>query len=154
MKKILIILFFIGLWSAFFLDRAPTEVSEAELTQPVDIDYKMAAAAGNHNTNECWFADTTLFDETITIVYPKKSPDNDIVGTWNGGTNVLSLMDPEGMELSYVAHEVSHMVDTFMEKYDVQDQHFEAYMQGLWTECVHKIMLIDKAERKGFFFAN
>jgi len=123
-----------------------TSVNVSE-TIPVTIinepDFSLVIADGDHNTNTCWFENKTLFNETVTVVYPDQSPDDDVIGRWDSNTNTMSLMQPGGLDVQTVAHEVSHMVDSFMAQQPNIDPHYEAYMQGFWTWCVYSIMIHD-----------
>lgn len=105
--------------------------------------FQAVRADGDHTSNTCWFADTSLFNATITIAYPDFNPEDKVKGRWNADTNTIELMQPTGLNVQTVAHEVSHMVDTFMEQQPTIDPHYEAYMQGFWTWCVYEIMQHD-----------
>ena len=124
-------------------------IYEIQKERPINIEeggievWKLADVVPNLNDNECTFVEGSPFKETVHIYYPEKT--DEVNGRWNEDVNVIELMQPTGLDVETVAHEVSHMVDSFMIKYNVQDPHFEAYMQGYWTECVMKIMEDDIA---------
>lgn len=73
-------------------------------------------------------------------MYPDFNPEDKVAGTWNIDHNIIELMQPDGLDIGTVAHEVSHMVDDFMAKRPDIDPHYRAYMQGFWTDCVYQIM--------------
>lgn len=109
--------------------------------------YQTAQAIPVHDLNVCQsepYGGT--FSEQIKISYPDtiKNEDGSItIGQWDSANNVLSLMQPDGLNIQTVAHEVSHLVDTLMIRYAIQDEHYEAYLQGFWTECVYEILQED-----------
>lgn len=156
MKYIVIVLSFALFLSIYTTHRdRPTvvEVEHVEVTDPVA--YNLARATGDHEENTCWFEDTALWDEKVFIVYPDESPDDDVIGTWDYDTRTIALMQPGGLDVQTVAHEVSHMVDDFMAQLPGVDPHYEAYMQGYWTECVWRILQYDIEEtRSGKFRFN
>lgn len=108
--------------------------------------FGLARAGGDHNINACWFEDTTLWDETILIAYPVREEGSRTIGTWDEDVNTIFLRPNGGLNIATVSHEVSHMVDTFMEKRPNIDPHYRAYLQGYWTECVWRIVEKDIPE--------
>lgn len=45
-----------------------------------------------------------------------------------------------GSDIDTVAHEVHHMVDTMMKRYNIQDDHYAAWLQGSFTSCIWHIV--------------
>lgn len=105
--------------------------------------FQAVVADGDHDSNVCRFATNELFTEEVTILYPDYNPADKVAGRWNPASNTIELMQPNGLSVQTVAHEVSHMVDTFMAQQPNIDPHYEAYMQGFWTWCVYEIMQHD-----------
>lgn len=135
-----------GLGTAYTTDHQRLHNYEYPLEETLleeEPDFSLAIADGHHEYNVCFFADTTLFDETVQIIYPDYNPEDKVIGRWHRDYNTIELMKPNGMNVQTVAHEVSHMVDTFMERYPGIDPHYEAYLQGFWTWCVYEIMQHD-----------
>lgn len=123
-----------------------TQVGEQATTQeikntPADISYEMAQVLGDHDSNTCWFIDTTVFNEEFKMVYVPRT--DDVIGRWDNSNNTISIMFPGGTTTGTVAHEVSHLVDDLMVEYNVDDEHFEAYLQGFLTECFNRILTYD-----------
>ncbi len=137
--------FFNGAQNADLREAIPPHGYSQESTVWVDDveQFQLARADGDHESNKCWFADTTLFNGEVSISYPDYNPEDKVAGRWNPNTNTIELMQPNGLDVKTVAHEVSHMVDTFMEQQPNIDPHYEAYMQGFWTWCVYEIMQHD-----------
>ena len=125
-------------------DNYPTGPIPGEELSFVDTQqYDIVRADGNYTSNTCWFPDNTLFTETITVVYPDFNEENKVTGSWDPNTNTIELMQPEGLNVQIISHEVSHMVATFMSQYPDLDPHYGSYMQGYWTQCVYNIMQDD-----------
>lgn len=118
--------------------------NQAEVVEVTDVEqFQAVIADGDHDTNTCFFATTTLFNEKVQVVYREYNPEDKVAGRWNPNTNTIELMRPVGFNVQTVSHEVSHMVDDFMAQQPTLDPHFEAYMQGFWTWCVYEIMKND-----------
>jgi hypothetical protein len=114
-----------------------------EQVQHEELPYELSVVDGEHGNNTCFFADTTVFNDVITIVYPDFNSEDKVLGRWNADTSTIELMQPNGLTVQTVAHEVAHAVDTIMEKHPNIDPHFEAYLQGHLTWCVYEIMQHD-----------
>lgn len=126
-----------------------SEISATSTPTLNEPQYHLAEVTGDHESNKCWFKDTTMFNEEVLVVYPEiieyldEDKKSEVIGRWNADVNVIELMQPKGLTVQTVSHEVSHMVDTFMERYPGIDPHYEAYMQGYWTECIYQLMEYD-----------
>jgi len=109
------------------------------------------------NNNTCGFVDSKYFTETILIEYPDR--EDEVIGRWIAASNTIHLMQPGGLDVDTVAHEVSHAVDTIMGRNPGIDPHYAAYIQGRMTACVYRVMMHDvdvarQAALPAFRFAN
>lgn len=104
-------------------------------------DYEKVQFIANHVDNTCAFRDASLFQGVVKIEYPEKT--DEVVGTWSYSDSTLELMQPGGLNVRTVSHEVAHVVEDYMDVYEVSDPHFGPYMQGYLTECVWVILQKD-----------
>lgn len=133
-----------------------SEMSPGIKTPSNEPGWSLATTVIDHNANTCSFATQTLFNETVFVTYPDFVAEEKLLGRWMADTNTIELRQPNGLTLDIVAHEVSHMVDTFMARYPNVDPHYEAYIQGFWTDCVYQLMIrdIEIASSGNFNFAH
>lgn len=119
------------------------EYKMANLPEDETPEFSFVLATPNHASNTCSFSVNGMFSETVHVIYAPLDPENEVLGSWYEDLNVILLTSPDGLTVQTVAHEVSHMVDTFMLQQPDIDPHYEAYMQGYWTECVYDIVRED-----------
>lgn len=99
----------------------------------------------SHEDNTCAFKNSQYFTEVITVTYPEAV--DKIAGRWTADQNMIELMQPSGLDILTVAHEVSHAVDSIMGRQAADlDHHYEAYLQGVLTSCVANILNEDLRE--------
>lgn len=109
-------------------------------------DYTDTSAVPNHDENICK-STGNFFDIEVAVSYVNDPVDMEgVVGMWVASRDTIMLRTDHGADIDTVAHEVSHMVDTMMERYKVQDNHYEAWLQGQWTRCVWEIVETDLME--------
>lgn len=116
-------------------------------------EYHDASAWMDHDKNIC-FSSGDFFDIEVEILYSTDlgadELDNTVIGQWQTNElthkNTIYLRDRAGLNIETVSHEVSHMVDTMMVRYKIEDPHFRAYLQGYWTQCVWKVVEQDLLE--------
>ena len=125
------------------------EVTEEEEDFAANVEVLIS-----YRDNTCTLTNSAYFDEVINIEYPDKT--DKISGRWNPNTMMIQLMQPGGLDLATVAHEVSHAVDTIMIQHPGIDEHYEAYLQGTLTACVWYVLQhdISMAGKPDFGFAN
>lgn len=127
MKYLLAILIFTNL--VVYL-REPSIVVQQ---RPVgDGDYSDVKSFINHDENTCRVAGDH-FDFTVTVYY---APSEEWSGLWSGDTMEMYLNPKNGMDIDTIAHEAWHAVDDMLVRFDVEDGHYGAYMQGRLTYCV------------------
>lgn len=153
MKYILIILIFINVYIFIVLPNKTVELEHKDsIGQPSGYEQAYRARA-DYQESECR-SESEYFDITIKVDYV---PDNDeYAGQWNPAENLILLNEVSGIDISTVAHEVYHMVQTKMREYEVEDPHYGAYLQGAFTECVWSLVernVIDERRRGLFRFA-
>lgn len=130
---------------------------QSEVLVEDDVEnFEYVLVDGSHEDNTCWFKTNELFTEKVQIFYPDFNPDTGVLGTWDYASSTIELMQPDGLNIQTVAHEVSHLVDDFMSQQPDIDPHYRAYMQGFWTWCVYEIMLEDikDAQESKFGFSD
>lgn len=66
-----------------------------------------------------------------------------LAGRWEVERQRILLSMSTGLDIDTVAHEVSHAVDSIMDEYQFQDEHYEAYLQGRLTRCIWEIVDYD-----------
>lgn len=102
-------------------------------------DYSDTSAFAYHKENICR-STGNFFDIELRISYHPAEAMPNAIGKWIPGAYAIMLREDVGMDIDTIAHEVSHMVDTVMDDYNVKDQHYEAWLQGQWTRCVWEIV--------------
>lgn len=61
-------------------------------------------------------------------------------GLWEGNENRVTLYEMHNWtDINTVSHEASHAVDTYLERNPGLHWHYEAYLQGAFTECIYTI---------------
>lgn len=144
---IITIIFAIGLW---MLHVTP------EIVQESKPDYThIKAEVTDHDNNIC----TLTFDSEsvykIDVRYFEE--DETLAGEWDAEFQRIRLSEKSGLDIDTVAHEVSHAIDYIMIEYQIEDHHYEAYMQGQLTLCIWQIVQEDvnpKEPEDKFRFAN
>lgn len=117
------------------------EVSEA--TQE-EADYSGIITHISDENNECRVVKENIFDITIYLKYVKPAEDVNYYGQWRPEENLIVLNAAGGINLDTVAHEVYHAVETNMERHQIQDPHYGAYLQGRLTSCISMLIMKDK----------
>ena len=137
MKYLIIILAFIG---AMHLAGVASDQKREMLTPQPPEYIETHKLTINHDENTC-SDNSEYFDIYFKVVYVAST--TDFAGQWSPQDRVISLNEEGGRDIDTVAHEVSHMVDTVMESHHISDDHFEAYLQGVYTLCVWQIVEAD-----------
>ena len=102
-------------------------------------DYNIQMLA-DHNQNRCVVLYPVHYE--IQVVYgPKDLP---FAGEWDPYSQLVTLNLESGMDVDTVAHESSHIVDTIMDTWLFEDQHYEAYLVGRITGCIWMLVEEDK----------
>lgn len=108
-------------------------------------DYSDTSSFAYHDKNICK-STGNFFDIEISVEYP--SDTKNFVGRWEPRKNRILLELGAGSDIDTIAHEVHHMVDTMMNRYGVEDDHYGAYLQGSFTRCVWEIVEEDLKKLK------
>lgn len=110
-----------------------------KVTEP-DWSSHAPVVAMNPITNNCEILQPINYTFNVAFRFERTSPDSTTVGLWSGDTKELYLFEmDEWLSINTIAHEVSHVVDTLMEENPTLHAHYEAYLQGAITECVHDL---------------
>lgn len=119
-------------------------VLETEVEEKVDYNANVQLMI-SHKDNTCSFHNSQYFTEVIKVEYPEKI--DEVAGRWTADRNLIELMQPGGLDILTVAHEVSHAVDSILGRQAADlDHHYEAYLQGVLTSCVSSILEEDLKE--------
>lgn len=92
----------------------------------------------DHTHNRC----AVLYPVEYEVQVEYGPEDLPFAGEWNSHLQLVTLNVESGMDIDTVAHESSHIVDTIMETWKFEDQHYEAYLVGRMTGCLW--MLVEK----------
>lgn len=109
-------------------------------------DYSGIEVSINHKDNVCRWQRANVADISITVNYTAPSDEIDYYGQWRPAENLIVLNTEGGLDISTVAHEVYHVVQTKMEEHEVADPHWGAYLQGGLTNCVWLLVERDVTE--------
>lgn len=134
-----VLAFVLGIWGTLLA----TEVEFSLAKQPTD--YSDTSSFAYHDENRCK-STGNFFDINIEVVYPSEM--EDAVGRWVARNDEIELELGRGSDIDTIAHEVHHMVDTMMDRYNVKDDHYAAWLQGSFTRCVMEIVEEDLKKLK------
>lgn len=143
MKQFVVIMAVIGVISTHILYREYREYrQEMSYLQPTSYTQAVGYYI-DHKANVCR-TDSDFFNFAIKLAYVREQGDEiDYVGLWEPSERRITLVEDQGTNVSVVAHEVHHMVETMMEEYHVRDPHYAAYLQGTFTECMMSLLQED-----------
>lgn len=141
--KLVFYMVVVALVSGFLVHNIAPKTEPMELPVVIEVEEKPNYSVNvqmqiNQADNICKFVNSKYFDETFRVTYPDKV--DDTIGRWNSDTFVIELMQPGGLDVDTVAHEVSHAVDTMMALHPDVDPHYAHYIQGRLTLCVMSIL--------------
>lgn len=148
MKHALIIAILIAIASVFLVLEARAVEMTASVPEPHDYHVgSQVIAIGTGDVQYCRPVDgvigeTENAEYTVEVIFTEIGTvhGHEIGGQYDPVMRQVRLHPELGTNVNVIAHEVSHLVDHLLLTYPQDDPHYEAYFQGVWTQCVYDHM--------------